>query len=121
MCFPKKKMVLPLVLATSLAMSVPFPSALALEEGNASGSGRAEQPSTSAVSPSEQGKDTASSGAEDIGGGRRLSIAGLLTGAKLLPPAITLTRMGSPPLTTLLTRAVSSLVPTRRLPRKRFR
>lgn len=69
MCFPKKKMVLPLVLATSLAMSVPFPSALALEEGNASGSGRAEQPCTSAVSPSEQGKDTASSGAEDIGGG----------------------------------------------------
>ena len=68
MRFSKKKTALSLVLATSLAMSVPFPSAFALEEGSASGSGRAEQPSTSAVFPSEQGEDTVSSGAEDIGG-----------------------------------------------------
>ena len=121
MRFSKKKTAVSLVLATSLAMSVPFPSALALEEGSASGSGRAEQPSTSAVSPSEQGEDTASSGAEDIGGGRRLSIARLLTGARLLLSAILLTRMGSLPSITLLERVVSSLVPMRRLLRKRLR
>lgn len=69
MRFSKKKTALSLVLATSLAMSVPLPSALALEEGGASGSGRAEQPPASAVSPSGQGEDTASSGAEDIAGG----------------------------------------------------
>ena len=74
MRFSKKKTALSLVLATSLAMSVPLPSALAVEEGGASGSGRAEQPPASAVSPSGQGEDTASSGAEDIAGAGSTSV-----------------------------------------------
>ena len=122
MRFSKKKTALSLVLATSLAMSVPLPSALALEEGALPApvalSSRPHRPC-----PLRGKARTRLPRAPKIsrGRGRRLSIAGLLTGVRLLLSAILLTRTGSLSSITLLKGAVSSLVPMRRLPRKRFR